>query len=102
MWGIFREAATHGNVTDLQEYTESIICYINKCTYDVTVAKTIKTRANQKPWLTGEVCSQLRARNAAFKSGITVAYRLAKKNSVLGDQGGEEAVHTQTTQTLHK
>lgn len=27
---------------------------------DVTVVKTIKRRANEKPWLTGEVCSLLR------------------------------------------
>ena len=83
-WGIFREAATHGNVTDLQEYTESVIGYINKCTDDVTVAKTIKTRANRKPWLTGEVCSLLRARDAAYKSGDIVAYRLANKNLTRG------------------
>ncbi|KAK0141960.1 RNA-directed DNA polymerase from mobile element jockey [Merluccius polli] len=78
-WDIFREAATYENAIDLQEYTESVIGYINKCIDDVTVVKTIKRRANQKPWLTEEVCSLLRARNAAFKAGDTAAYSVARK-----------------------
>lgn len=54
-WDIFREAATSDNIIDVQEYTESVIGYINKC-MDDTIIKTIKGQANQKPWLTGDVC----------------------------------------------
>ena len=39
-------------------YTESVICYIDKCIDDgddVTVVKTIKRQANQKKRTTGEV-----------------------------------------------
>lgn len=57
---IIREAATQGGITDLREYTESVIGYVNKSIDDVTGVKPIKRRANQKPWLTGEVCSLLR------------------------------------------
>ncbi len=48
-WNMFKEAATYNNHTDLQEYTETVTAYIKKCMDDVTVTKTITTRANQKP-----------------------------------------------------
>eukprot|EP00064_Thunnus_orientalis_P013445 superscaffoldBa00002189_g13484 len=35
-----------------QEYTESVTGYIEKCIEDVTVIKSITTRANQKLWMT--------------------------------------------------
>ncbi|KAL0202592.1 hypothetical protein M9458_000610, partial [Cirrhinus mrigala] len=53
-WNMFREAATYNNHTDLHEYTETVTAYIKKCIDDVTVTKTITTRANQKPWMTAE------------------------------------------------
>ncbi|KAL0153065.1 hypothetical protein M9458_051664 [Cirrhinus mrigala] len=53
-WNMFREVATYNNHTDLHEYTETVTAYINKCIDDVTVTKTITTRANQKPWMTAE------------------------------------------------
>lgn len=79
-WDIFREAATREGNIDLHEYTESVSGYITKCIDDVTAVKVIRKRANQKPWLTGEVHSLLMARNAAFKSGDKAVYSLARKN----------------------
>lgn len=32
---------------DLEEYTESVICYIDKCIEDVTEIKTFKFRNNE-------------------------------------------------------
>lgn len=60
-----REAATKDGVTKLQEYTDSVLGYIRKCIQDMTVLQTIRRRAHQKLRLTGEVCSPLRAQNAA-------------------------------------
>ncbi len=68
-WNMFKQAATYNNTTDLQEYSETVTAYITKCIDDVTVTKTITVRANQKPWLTGEVYRLLKARNAAFRAG---------------------------------
>ncbi len=45
--GTYKEAATYNNHTDLQEYTETVTAYIKKCMDDVTVTKTITTRANK-------------------------------------------------------
>ncbi len=60
------EAATYNNHTDLQEDTETVTAYIKKCIDDVTVTKTTTTRANQKPWMTAEVCGLLKTRDEAF------------------------------------
>ncbi|KAK3529960.1 hypothetical protein QTP86_009346 [Hemibagrus guttatus] len=48
-WDMFREAATKGDTTDLEEYTSSVTSYISKCIDDVTISKSITTRSNQKP-----------------------------------------------------
>ncbi|XP_043085178.1 uncharacterized protein LOC122331733 [Puntigrus tetrazona] len=52
-WSVSKQAATYNNITDLQEYTETVTSYMRKCMDDVTVTRTITIRANQKPWLTG-------------------------------------------------
>ncbi len=71
-WNMFKQAATYNNTTDLQEYTE--------CIDDVMVTKTITVRANQKPWLTGEVYRLLKARNAAFRAGDEEGLKTARAN----------------------
>ncbi len=72
---MFKEAATYNNHTDLQEYTETVTAYIKKCMDDVTVTKTITTRANQKPWMTAEVRGLLKTRDEAFRSGDKAALK---------------------------
>ncbi|KAG1928986.1 hypothetical protein F2P79_023208 [Pimephales promelas] len=79
-WDMFKKAATYNYQTDIQEYTETVIAYISKCIDDVTVTKTFSIRANQKPWLTGEVHSLLRAWNAAFRVGNDEGLRMARAN----------------------
>ncbi len=79
-WNMFKQAATYNNTTDLQEYTETVTAYITKCIDDVTVTKTITVRANQKPWLTGEVYRLLNAQNAAFRAGDEEGLRTARAN----------------------
>ncbi|KAI2650776.1 hypothetical protein H4Q32_000841 [Labeo rohita] len=79
-WNMFREAATYNNHTDLHEYTETVTAYIKKCIDDVTVTKTITTRANQKPWMTAEVRGLLKSRDDAFRSGDKAALKTARAN----------------------
>lgn len=79
-WDMFKTAATYNGYTSIDEYAISVSAYISKCTEDVSVMKTIITRANQKPWLTAEVCKMLKARNIAFKSGDVEALRTARAN----------------------
>lgn len=61
----------------LQEYTDTVTGYINKCIDDVTVVKNYQAACQSE---TGDARSLLRAHNAAFKSGDTAAYRLARRN----------------------
>ena len=80
-WDMFKAAATdNDHHINIDEYAMSVSAYINKCTEDVSVSKTIITRANQKPWMTGEVRKMLKARNSAFKSGDKEALRTARAN----------------------
>ncbi|XP_072911359.1 uncharacterized protein [Hemitrygon akajei] len=77
-WHMFREAATDGDSTNLEEYTASVTSYISKCIDDVTLSKTITTHANQKPWMTAEVRALLRARDSAFRAGNKAALTTAR------------------------
>ena len=79
-WGMFKQAATYDNHTDIEEYTETVTSYISKCIADVTHTRTITVRANQKPWLTAEVLRLLRARDAAFRSKDAAGLRTARAN----------------------
>ncbi len=79
-WNMFKEAATYNNHTDLQEYTETVTAYIKNCIDDVTVTKTITTRANRKPWMTAEVRGLLKTRDEAFRSGDKAALKTARAN----------------------
>ncbi len=58
--------------------------YIKKCIDDVTVTKTITTRANQKPWMTAEVYGLLKTRDDAFRSGDKAALKTARANLSCG------------------
>lgn len=68
-WQVFRQAATCYDNKDIEKYTDTVTSYITKCIENVSYSRTITTRANRKPWLTGEVHKLLRARNAAFRAG---------------------------------
>ncbi len=70
----------HNNHTDLQEYTETVTAYIKNCIDDVTVTKTITTRANRKPWMTAEVRGLQKTREEAFRSGDKAALKTASAN----------------------
>jgi hypothetical protein len=49
------------------QITPQTFGFINKCINDVVPTVTICTYPNQKPWITGSICTELKARAAAFK-----------------------------------
>ena len=51
-------------------YRHVLYCFLDM----VTVTKRVRSFPNQKPWLTAEVRSLLRARDAAYRSGDAAAY----------------------------
>ncbi|KAK3534564.1 hypothetical protein QTP86_016659, partial [Hemibagrus guttatus] len=85
-WDMFREAATNGDTTDLEEYMSSVTSYISKCIDDVTISKSITTRSNQKPWMTAKV---LKSSDSAFRAGDKDALRTARAKQASSHQGGK-------------
>ena len=55
----------------IQEYTTSVIGFINKCIDDVVPTVTVCIYPNQKPWITGNIPIELKARATAFKEWDT-------------------------------
>ena len=61
-WNMFRDSSN-----GIEGYTTSVIGFINKCIDDVVPTVTARTYPNQKPWITGNIRIELKARAAAFK-----------------------------------
>ena len=61
-WNTFRDYSD-----GIEEYTTSVIGFINKCIDDVVPTVTVLTYLNQKPWITGSIRTELKARAAGFK-----------------------------------
>ena len=55
----------------IEEYTTSVTGLINKCICDVVPTVTVRTYPNQKPWITGNICTEPKARAATFKERDT-------------------------------
>ena len=52
----------------IEEYTTSVTGFINKCIDDdVVPTVTVRTYPNQKPWITGNIHTELKAKAAVFK-----------------------------------
>ena len=65
-WNMFRDSSN-----GIEKYTTSVIGFINKCIDDVVHTVTVRTYPNQKPWITGNIRIELKARAAAFKERDT-------------------------------
>ena len=55
----------------IEEHTTSVTGFINKCIDDVVPTVTVRTYPNQKPWITGNISTELKARAAVFKEWDT-------------------------------
>jgi hypothetical protein len=51
----------------IEDYTTSVVGFINKCIDDIVPTVTVHTYPNQKPLITGNIRTELKARAAAFK-----------------------------------
>ena len=60
-WNMFRDSSD-----GIEEYTTSVTGFINKRIEDVVPTETILTYPNQKPWITGNIRTELKGRTAAF------------------------------------
>jgi hypothetical protein len=71
-WNMFQDSSD-----GIEEYTTSVTGFINKCIEDVVPTVTVRTYPNQKPWITGNIRTELKARAAAFmeRDSNPVAYK---------------------------
>ena len=76
-WNMFRNSPD-----GIEEYTTSVIGFINKCIDDV-VPTVDRTYPNQKPWITGTIHTELKGRAAAFKEQDSNPYAYKKSPSAL-------------------
>ena len=51
----------------IEEYTTSVTGFLNKCIDDIFPTVTVRTYPNQKPWITGNIHTDLKGRAATFK-----------------------------------
>ena len=65
----------------IEEYTTLVIGFINKCIDDVVPTVTVRTCPNQKPWITGNIRTELMARAAASRRRTLT--RKIKRNHVM-------------------
>ena len=73
-WDTFKDELQVDPKAALDNYTSTVMHYIVFCMDMVTVTKRVRSFPNQKPWLTAEVNSLLRARDAAYRSRDAAAY----------------------------
>ena len=51
-----------GSSDGIEEYTTSVTGFINKCIEDIVPTVTVRTYPNQKPWITGNIRTELKKR----------------------------------------
>ena len=65
-WNMLLDSS-HGN----EEYNTSVLSFINMCIGAIRPTVTVRTYPNQKPWITGNIHTELMARAAYFKERNT-------------------------------
>ena len=68
-WNMFRDSSD-----DIEEYTTLVTGFINKCIDVIVPTVTVRTY-NQKPWITGNIRTELKGRATAFKERDSNAYK---------------------------
>ena len=53
----------------IDEYMDTVTEFIRKYIGDVVPTVTIKTYPNQKMWIDGSICAELKAQTTAFNHG---------------------------------
>jgi hypothetical protein len=51
----------------IEEYSTSVTGFINTCIDDVVPTVTVRTYRNKKPWITGNICTELNGKADTFK-----------------------------------
>jgi len=71
---------------DLEEFTSSVLSYINFCTDAVLTTKTITVFPNEKPWVDSTARALLKVQDDANRSSDRLTYSRARKELKKGIQ----------------
>jgi hypothetical protein len=71
----------------IEDYNTSVTNFINKCIDDIVPTVTVRMFPNQKPWITGNILTELKARAAAFKERDTNPDAYKKSHNALRQTG---------------
>ena len=88
-WNMFQDSSN-----GIEEYTTSVIGFIKKYIDDVVPTVTVRTYLNQKPWITGNIRIELKARAAAFKERETNPDAYKKSRYALRRTINKQSVNT--------
>jgi hypothetical protein len=69
----------------IEMYTTSVTGFNNKCIEDVVPTVAVHTYPNQKPWITGNIHTELKGRAVAFKDW-TLTRKLIRNPAMPSDQ----------------
>lgn len=83
-------------------FTESVLCYIKRCTDTLTVDRQFGVHPNRKPWMTAEVQRLLKERNTALKSGDQDLYCAARADLRRGIRDAKSAYRRRIEQDLER
>ncbi len=64
-WDMFRASSS-----DVSEFTDVAISYVNMLTEQATETVTIRTFSNQKPWVDRTIRDAVNQRTAAYNTGL--------------------------------
>ena len=86
-WNMFRDS-----YDNIEEFTTSVTGIINKCINDDISTVTVRTCPNQKPWITGNNRTELKASAAVSRSG-TLIWMLIRNPAMTSDVAGLANYH---------
>ena len=70
---MFRDSSNN-----IEEYTPSVIGFINKCTANVVPTVTVCTYPNQQPWITGNLRIELKEQDTNADAYMKSCYALRR------------------------
>jgi hypothetical protein len=88
-WNIFRDSSN-----GIEEYTTSVIGFINKCIDNDVPKVTLRTHPNQKPWITCSICIELKVRPTASRSGTLIRMLIRNPTMPSDEPPNKQSVNT--------
>ncbi len=94
-WDMFRASSS-----DVSEFTDVAVSFINTLTNQATETVTIRTFSNQKPWVDRSIRDAVNHRTAAYNAGLLSGNMSESKHRVTLSVGQLELLDSDTGREL--